>query len=177
MNDARTIVDELFRGRREVFLRVLTRRLGSPEQAEETLQEAFIQFERAARTQTISNADAFLMQTALNLAVDRIRQDASRRKRERRWADATYAGTPGADYVDGAPAPDRALMAKDELARVAHCLQDLSPTVRTAFILHKVRGMSHSETAGEMGLSKSTIEKHIMKAMKHLMEKMADGDA
>lgn len=174
MDEAGSMIEDLFRDRRDAFLRVLARRLGGWEDAEEVLQDAFIHFDRARKTAEIGNPDAYLMQIALNLAVDRIRQNASRGRREENWFEAQAPERLGLDYVAPAPAPDQALIAKDELARLSRHLEELSPTVRTAFILHKIRGLSHSETAKEMKLSKSTVEKHIMKAMKHLMDKMAD---
>ena len=91
MTDARPHLHSLFRDRRNVYLRVLTRRLGDLETAEETLQEAFIHFDRAEKKEIITHPDAYLMQIALNLAVDRIRQDASRRKREETWFE-THTG-------------------------------------------------------------------------------------
>jgi RNA polymerase sigma factor (sigma-70 family) len=174
MNDILPPMVELFRDRRTVFLRVLTRRLGNIDEAEEILQEAFINFARAAKTQTISNPDGYLMQIALNLAVDRIRQDASRRRREESWFETHSAGRLGGDYIAAIPRQDQALAAKQNMARLARCLEELSPRVRTAFIFHKIKGLTHNETAQEMGLSKSTVEKHIMKAMKHVMENMSD---
>lgn len=174
MDDARSMIEDLFRDRREAFLRVLARRLGKWEDAEETLQDAFIQFGRAGNGADIANPDAYLMQIALNLAVDRIRQNASRTRREENWFEAQALDRRGLDYVAPTPSPDRALIAKDELARLGRHLEELSPMVRSAFILHKIRGLSHIETAEQLKISKSTVEKHIMKAMKFLMDKMAE---
>lgn len=174
MNDSGASTIELFRNRRVVFLRVLARRLGNIEEAEEVLQDAFINYHRAAKTETIANPDGYLMQIALNLAVDHIRQDASRRRREENWFDANSAGQAGAQYIAAIPQQDQALIAKQDLARLSECLEDLSTNVRSAFILHKVKGLTHIETAKELGLSQSTIEKHVMKAMRHVMAHMSD---
>jgi len=174
MNDILSPIVKLFQDQRTMFLRVLVRRLGNLDEAEEVLQDAFINFDRAAKTETISNPGGYLMQIALNLAVDRIRQDTSRRRREESWFETNSAGRLGGDYIAAIPRQDQALVAKQNMARLARCLEELSPTVRTAFIFHKIKGLTHNETAQEMGLSKSTIEKHIMKAMKHVMTNMSD---
>jgi len=42
--------------------------------------------------------------------------------------------------------------------------------VRNAFILHKFKGLTHKQVAAEMGLAQSTVEKHIIKAMRVLLE-------
>ena len=174
MNDDSSPLDRLFRERREVFLRVLTRRVGNREDAEEILQDAFIHFDRARTERAIDNPDAYLMRTALNLAVDRQRQASVRARRETRWFEAQAVERRGPDYEAPVATPERALIGKDEVARMGRILEELSSTVRAAFILHKIRGLSHEETAKTMGLSKSTVEKHIMKAMRLLIDRMSD---
>ncbi len=161
---------------RPVMLRVLTRRLGGVEDAEDVIQEAFINFERASQMETIGNPEGYLMQIALNLATDKLRQDSSRRRREESWIDTHSAGRSGEDIIAEAPRADDALIAKQELQRLGRILEQLSPQVRTAFQLHKIKGLSHMETAAAMGLSRSTVEKHIMKAMRHIMEQMRDDE-
>ena len=49
-------------------------------------------------------------------------------------------------------------------------LDELTPACRRAFRLHKLDGLSHAQTAAAMGVSKSTIEKHIGAALKHLLK-------
>jgi len=176
MKDDNISLTEMFREKRSVFLRVLTRRLGNIDEAEEVLQEAFINFERAAKNEDIANPEGYLMQIALNMAVDRIRQDSSRRRREESWFDTNSAGQIGAYYIASVPPQDQALIAKQELQRLERCLESLSPKIRMAFILHKIKGHSHMETAEKMGLSRSTVEKHIMKAMKHVVSWLADDE-
>lgn len=172
MTSAASKLPEIIKTRSHVFLRVLARRLGDMDLAEETLQDAVIHYERAAQKEIIENPEAYLMQIALNIAVDRIRQDASRRKREGRWFETHAPSRVGSEYVSATPSPDQALIWKQELNRLSLHIDELSPQVRKAFFLHKIQGFSHSDTAAEMGLSKSTVEKHIMKAMRILLEKM-----
>jgi RNA polymerase sigma factor (sigma-70 family) len=176
MDDAAAKTIALFQSRRSIFLRVLTRRLGNSEEAEEVLQDAFIKYHRAAHDEQIDNPDGYLMRIALNLAVDRIRQDASRRRREEDWFNVNSAGRAGTQYFAENPGQDRVLIAKQELARLTKCLESLSDNVRSAFILHKMKGMTHSETAMALGLSVSTVEKHIMKAMRHVLTHMSDDE-
>lgn len=169
-----TFLSTIYRERREVVLRVLTRRLGDRNEAEEVLQEAFIELRKHAE-EDLRNPAAYLMQIAINLSTDRIRQDASRRRREGEWMDVTATRLPGADYIADLPSTEAVVMARQELDELREHLEALSLPVRTAFIHHKMHGLTHAETAAEMGLSKSTVEKHIMKAMKFLLANMARG--
>lgn len=163
-----------FAQHRPSFLRVLTRRLGNPADAEEVLQDAYLAFDRAQSEKPIENPAGYLMRIALNLAVDRMRQDNSRRMREKSWTDQRFGYRPGSSIGVTEISPERELAGKNELKNLARYLEELSPQVRKAFILHKINGLSHAETANQMSLSVSTVEKHIMKAMKHVLAKMPD---
>lgn len=176
MKNASSVFETIYRERRGFFLRVLARRVGDIGIAEEILQEAFIQV-CATQQQTIANPDGYLMKAAINLSTDWIRQEKSRGRRERAWAESRSDMARSGEATAMDPSPDQALLAKGEIARLGRALERLSPPVRTAFILHKINGLSHTETAKKMNLSNSTVEKHIMKAMRHVMEAMADDDA
>jgi len=40
---------------------------------------------------------------------------------------------------------------------------------RQAFRLHKLEDLTHAEVAQRMGISKSAVEKHIMRALRRLL--------
>ncbi len=164
-------IEQLFRERRGQVLRYLTLRLGNRQEAEEVLQEAFIQYMSAAAETQIETPHAFLIKIAGNIAIDRIRHNASRTARERDWSDSHYRSQSfDAAFGVGSPSQDRQLEAKEEIKRVLAVLAGLSEPVRNAFILHKFKGLTHKQVAAEMGLAQSTVEKHIIKAMRVLLE-------
>jgi RNA polymerase sigma-70 factor (ECF subfamily) len=162
--------DDLFRSERGPLLRYLSMRLKSVSDAEEVLQDTFIQFRRVQETTEINNAHAMLVKIASNLAIDRLRQNLSRSNREKAWGDNQYrAGSLEGALGEVSETQLRQLESRREIERVLQLLAALSPQVRRAFMLHKFEGMSHREVAQSMGLSQSTVEKHIMKAVKHLL--------
>ena len=164
-------IEDLFRERRGQLLRYLTLRLGNRQEAEEVLQEAFIQYMAAQATTEIETPHAFLLKIAGNIAIDRIRHNASRTAREHEWSDSHYRSQSFEAVLGvGSAAQDRQLEAKQEIKRVMAVLSELSQPVRTAFILHKFKGLTHKQVAAEMGLAQSTIEKHVIKAMRTLLE-------
>ncbi|MEL6258715.1 MAG: RNA polymerase sigma factor, partial [Pseudomonadota bacterium] len=140
------------------FLRVLARRLGNEAEAEDVLQEAFLKFQAAERERDIDQPEAFLMRIALNLATDRSRQVRSRTERENRWGAVAFPQDAGLEPAAPLAEPDRALMAKQDLEALAGDLRELSPQVQRVFILHKVKGLSHIDTAERLGISRSTVE-------------------
>lgn len=166
----------IFSSKRAYFVRVIARRLRNADIAEEIVQEAFLQVAAAEKTQRIENPEGYLMRTAINLSTDWLRQESSRRRREKDWSDVAYALDGGGEAASLAPSPAQTAIARDEYRRLEAAFSQLTPQVRTAFTLHKVEGLSHLETAAHMGLSRSTVEKHIMKAMRFLIDEMNDED-
>ena len=165
-------IDALLAQHRPGLLRYLTMRLGNAAEAEEVLQEAMLQFVKASETSDIQNAHALLVRICSRQAIDRLRHNISRGNRERAWSEDYYRTQSDDDSMGSLSAPqERQLAAKNDIEAVMVVLDGLSETVRTAFILHRFDGLSHREVAARMGLSQSTVEKHIMKASQQLLLK------
>jgi RNA polymerase sigma-70 factor (ECF subfamily) len=162
-----------FDAHRPGLLRYLTMRLGNAHDAEDVLQEAIMRFLGARQTQDIDNPYAFLVRICSAQAVDRIRQNTSRGRRERQWSDAYYRSQSTEGEMGSATASqDREFSARADIEAVVAALGDLSETVRRAFILHRFDGLTHGEVAERLGLSRSTVEKHIIKAGRHVMRRL-----
>lgn len=73
------------------------------------------------------------------------------------------------------PGPEQITADRQELARVARLIETLPPRVRRVFVARKVQGLSQREAAGALGLSESTIEKHMARALFLLPRMMMDG--
>jgi RNA polymerase sigma factor (sigma-70 family) len=52
-------------------------------------------------------------------------------------------------------------------------VESLPAPAREAFRLHKLEGLSHSETAETMGVSRSSVEKYIMASLKRIARKVS----
>jgi RNA polymerase sigma-70 factor (ECF subfamily) len=56
------------------------------------------------------------------------------------------------------------------LERVLEVLDELPPKCRTTFLLHRFEGLSYSQIARRLGVSRSAIEKQMM----HVIQILAD---
>jgi RNA polymerase sigma-70 factor (ECF subfamily) len=157
--------------RREDLKRYFTLRLGSTEAAEDLVQDIYFKVLVGDAGETIGNPAAFLFRLGSNLMLDRLKQQRRAAARETGWAE-TQSFAIGGEAAADAPAADEALVQRQRLAKMLAALEDLTPACRRAFRLHKLDGLSHAETAQAMGVSKSTIEKHIGAALKHLLKKL-----
>jgi len=78
-----------------------------------------------------------------------------------------------ADHAGDERSPDRCAAASEELRRVGRLIAGLPDKCRQAFVLRKVHGLSQRQIAASMGISESTVEKHIGKGVRLLAAAMA----
>jgi RNA polymerase sigma factor (sigma-70 family) len=81
------------------------------------------------------------------------------------------------DAVLDAPSPEQQAAARQDLRFALAVIAAMPPKRRQAFTLRKIEGLSQREIARRMGISESTVEKHIGHALHMLMDavKQAEG--
>ncbi len=154
------------------ILGLLQRRLGNRGEAEELAQEAFVRLHGELQERTVLRPFALLHRIASNLATDHVRREAARRARESRWSAVWDGDACAGPSGGGSGDPARALEGRQAIDAVLAALDELSRNVRDAFLLHRFYGYSHEEVAARLGISRSTVEKHIMKAWRHLVARL-----
>jgi RNA polymerase sigma-70 factor (ECF subfamily) len=156
---------ETYLEKRTALVRFFTARLRSAGAAEDLVQELYLKLAALDPAEEIDNPSAFLYRAAQNLMLDRQRQDRRTNLRDGAWAEVQ-------EFRTGEPAPDDALAARRKLARLAAIVEDMPAKMGQAFRLHKLDGLSHAETAHQMKVSVSAVEKHISAALKLLLRKL-----
>lgn len=149
----------VFRRCRPRLVRLLAQRLKNSASAEDVAQEAYLRLVAAAVP--IHNAEAYLTQTALNLASTHARLEA--RRAELR-AEAHALLWEGLEHPD----TERVHLATDELHRAATTFAQLPPRTQEIMQLVRIDGLSAREAAERLGLSTRAVEKHIARATQAL---------
>jgi RNA polymerase sigma-70 factor (ECF subfamily) len=157
----------LFLDKRSALLRFFTARTGSADLAEDLVQELYLKA-RASRAENIADPLAYLYRLGLNLLTDRYRSTARGRRRDDEYWRARAVGA--AVDEDDAPSPERAAEGRLRLERILRAVDSLPPQCQRVFRLHRIEGLSHQEVAQNLGISKSTVEKHMIAAIRHLAE-------
>jgi RNA polymerase sigma-70 factor (ECF subfamily) len=72
------------------------------------------------------------------------------------------------------PAPDRTLMARDELRRVQAALDRLPAREREAILLGRVEGLSRREIALRMGIAESAVAQYLSRGIRGLVNTLCN---
>lgn len=147
----------------------------SREEAEDLIQEALLRLYEyyrkpaapgeAGRGGEVRDREAFLVRTVRNLSIDR-----HRREHRHLYADETVEELEAtAPLLDTGPASDEIFEAQQRLHKIRATLNAVSPRTREIYFAHRA-GYSYAEIGAALGVSKSTIEKHIARAVLALMD-------
>ena len=140
-------------------------RRGGPE-AEDLVHDTFARAIATKAWREVENPAAFGMRILGNLALDHMR-------RGRVVAIEAVADVEALGLADDTPDPEATALGRDELRRLAALVGALPPQCRRVFTLRKIYGLSHAEIAARLGLSVSTVEKHLVKGLRLCSEGLA----
>jgi RNA polymerase sigma factor (sigma-70 family) len=157
----------LFLAHRRELQAYLTEKLKDADTAADLTQEAFLRYaeQNPARTAVVLNGRSYLYRTAHNLAVDYVRQKA------RQKTDAA-AHDDMASVPDDRPSQEDEADARQKLDRLRSIVAELPERTRQIFVLNRVEGLSYAETAERLGISESSVQKHLAKALLHVTKRL-----
>jgi RNA polymerase sigma factor (sigma-70 family) len=153
-----SFLEELVTQHGPALQRFLTRKLRSPEEAADVAQETYLRLHKLEDLGKLTNARAFMFQTAANMAVDQLRRTILHEK----YVEFEVHKEPRQNNSS----PDRILNAEEQLQHIYQTIEGLPLKCRQAFLLHRKSGMSYSAIAEEMSISVSSVEKYILQALK-----------
>lgn len=155
--------------KRDALGRFVRARLRSDVDVEDVLQELYLKVAALPAGQDVREPGAFLYRLTANLLTDRLRSAQRSAGRDGAWRWTNHTTGPIEDE-DESPSAERAVAARQQLRRLVSALENLNPTTRDIFQRLKFDGRSYGEVASDLGISKSSVEKHMMRALRHLAE-------
>lgn len=136
--------------------RFISRYLHNTQDIEDVAQEAFLRAYSAERDDVdIKQPKSFLFRIAKNVAVSELRLKS-------RQITDYIEDQAGSDVLLGQWTTEDEVQARQKLGIHCDAVATLAPKCRQAYIMRKVYGMPHKEIAQRMGISTSTVEKHLM---------------
>jgi RNA polymerase sigma-70 factor (ECF subfamily) len=161
-------LEELYDRHGGLLYSVILRIVGRPADAEEVLQEAWLQVWRSADRYDAGRGAvvAWLLTVARSRAIDRVRSAVSRNRMEERVeADPPVSG-------DGPPEDVERGQVRE---RVRAALEVLAPQQRQVLELAYFSGLSQTEIAARLGAPLGTVKSWARQGLSKLREQLPEG--
>ena len=162
-----TAISEAFFENESFLKKFLTRFLSRPQDIEDVAQETFLKAFSAEKHREIRSPKAFLFRIAKNAALTNLTKK-------------TQLIT---DYIEDLDSPEvlcdevsveDQVAGGQKLALFCQAAASLPPQCRRAFLMRKVYGLSHKEISERLGISTSTVEKHVANGLQRCSIFMSD---
>ncbi|WP_217143626.1 RNA polymerase sigma-70 factor [Streptomyces sp. AC627_RSS907] len=161
-------VTDVFEEHRPVLLGVAYRMLGRLADAEDVVQEAWLRWSGADRSD-VREPRGYLVRVTTRLAVDRLRQIKSRRETYvGPWLPEPYVTDFGGTVPDTA---ERAVLADTVSFALLVVLESLSPLERAVFVLREAFGYPYAEIAAMLERGEAAVRQLAGRARKHVDER------
>ncbi len=128
---------------------------------DDIVQETYARLITVESIDGIGNVKNYMFQTAYSVLVSHVRR--AKIVAFETVADLEQLGSTR-DF-----SPEDQVIDRDELNRLARAVATLPGKVRDVFVLRRVNGLSQRDVARELGLSESTVEKHMSRSIYLLM--------
>ena len=141
-----------------------------PPDPEDVANEAFERIVTRGDVGSIDNLKAFLWRIAKNVVLKARRDNASRSRRDFEVENIFF---PEKSYES---TPERIIEARGQLRAINLLLCTMPEMRRHAFILHRIQGLSITDTARRLGMSRPGAAKHIARAAAQINELFASDE-
>lgn len=144
-----------------VLIQFLRRGGRSKSDVEDMLQDLYVKVCSAAREDIPNATRSFVFTIARNLLIDRVRH-------EQVIPFNSVENLEELSLAIDEPAPDRVVIARQELRRLQAVLDKLPERQRSAIVMRKIHGLSIQEIAQRQGAAESTVRMHLVEGIRTL---------
>ncbi|MFH2102854.1 MAG: sigma-70 family RNA polymerase sigma factor [Chloroflexota bacterium] len=155
--------------------RLAIKLLGNPQDAEDVLQNTFIQaLQHISNFQERSSLSTWLYRIATNEALMVLRK----RKPETTLTDAGPEAGEAEDlhpvqFVDWCCLPENELLSEEARTKLEDAVQNLPEKLRLVFLLRDIEGLSIQETSQILDLSETAVKSRLLRARLNLREQLS----
>ena len=154
---------------RSGLARYVERILASPDDTQEVVQEAYLKVFLALKNSPPEQnyPVALLYTTARNIAISRLRHQSVVLK-------SAGAVTIAEELRMREHSAEQQISASERLNSLLMVVDGLPPKCREVFVLRWIHGMPQRDIAARLGISVSTVEKHLAKGLRHCRTMLID---
>ncbi|MEP0393471.1 MAG: RNA polymerase sigma factor [Erythrobacter sp.] len=165
---------DVLEAQRPRFVRFLVARTRDADVAEDLLQDARAKLLVDAGDRSVSNPVPYIFQMLANLVEDRRRSEHARKQRGRDWGDRGQGLEPDrADHIT----PEQTASDRDMLVKTLEALGEMPERTRSIFLAYRVEGKNQKQIASDHGVSLSSVEKHLQRAYRAVIDIRSKLDA
>lgn len=146
--------------------RMLRRVCAGPAEIDDVVQETYYKVLMLPAVDHIREPNAFLVRTAKNLVMDRMRRDAI-------VSMEAMANLDDLEIADEAPSIERVVLARAELNWVMGLIANLPRRCKAVVMARRIDGLSQFETARSLGVSEGIVEKEMTRGMELISDIVA----
>lgn len=154
---------------RQMLQHYLRKYLISSEDIEDVIQDTYLRIYGIQDYAAVQSPKALLITIAHNLAVELGRRRVSR-------ATDSVADFDALGVSSGNAQIEEQLDARRRFEAFCSAVDSLPPICRRVFVLRKVYKLSQAEISAVLGISQSTIEKHVAKGLVRCRDHLRDHD-
>ncbi len=162
-------LEELFAQFRLPLEKYFRKRVYNQNEVEDLVQDVFYRLTSRANNADLERPEAFIFQIAANLLRDKARREATKRAFTKHLSDQN-------ENAFEELSPERVLLGKEKVVALKNALNELPERTRTVFLLHRFEEFKYREIAQQLGISMSSVEKHMMDAIKHLTHRLGSSE-
>ena len=166
-------VEALFSRYHRPLFQTALRVLGNAEDAEDALQDGLLSaFRNLKRFEGRSQFSTWLTRIVINAALMR-RRSAKARPAVSLDESPREDELPATErFADDGPTPEQVFAGTEIREMINSNLDELSPLLRTAFVLREVEGYSTGEAAKKLGVTENTLKARLWRARHQLAERL-----
>ncbi|PYT42190.1 MAG: RNA polymerase subunit sigma-24 [Acidobacteria bacterium] len=166
-------VEALFRRYHRPLFQTALRVLGNTEDAEDALQDGLLSaYRNLNRFEGRSQFSTWLTRIVINAALMR-RRSAKARPAISLDETPREEELPASErFADDGPNPEQVFASTEIREMISENLDELSPLLRTAFVLREVQGFSTGEAAKKLGVTENTLKARLWRARHQLAERL-----
>jgi RNA polymerase sigma-70 factor (ECF subfamily) len=157
------------------LLRIAQNVTHNREDAQDAVQEAFLKaFQHLDGFREDSKFSTWLIRITVNQSIMKLRKQRSMRDES---LDEDYRADENRlprEVADWSPSPEERYRSSELRGILITALQELSPILRTVFVLRDMEGSSIAQTAEILGLSQAAVKARLLRARLLLREQLAN---
>ena len=155
----RSDISEAFVEQQRPLRAFISRFIRGPQDIDDIAQETFVRAFLAEQKGDIQHPKAYIYRVARNLAFETLSKKSTQ---------LTSYIEDSCDFslLQSNEDIEVSTIVKEKFDRVKVAIAEMPPQCQRVFIMHKVYGFKYKEISQQLGISVSTVEKHIMTGLK-----------